>query len=206
MIELTLGSWLSRVLAITAAVMAAGVVWFGVFQPLQNWHHGLRADLEETSRTAGRLKSALEQANAKTGAGARQTDAKTLGADFLQGVDDPLIIADVQTRLRAIVIGQNGELNSARALPARRVDQQDYIGLRLQLRGTLKGVHAMILAIEQSTPFLFVERAQLRMEERRGAVDEALGEAATMVAELDVYGAKWPTLPGTDAGQGVAPK
>ena len=144
------------------------------------------------------------QENARTGAGAQQADAKTLGGDFLQGVDDPLILADLQTRLRAIVTGQNGEMSSARALPPKRVDQQDYLGLRLQIRGTMKGVHSIVNAIEESTPFLFVDRAQMRMEERRGAVEEAVW--AGMVAELDIYGAKWPQPAGSVTGPGVTPK
>ena len=91
-------------------------------------------------------------------------------------------------------------------MPPKRVDHQDYLGLRLQIRGTLQGVHSIIVAIEDSTPFLFVDRAQLRMEERRGAVEDAIPAAAGMVAELDIYGAKWPQPEGTVAGPGVAPQ
>ncbi len=194
MIELKLGSRLSRTLALTLPIVSLGLVWFAVLKPLQSWKRGLTVSLDATVLTTARLQSALDQASAKPG----PAGEKALNADFLQGSDDALMMADVQTRLRAIVVGQNAELNSARALPLKRIDQQDYVGLRLQIRGTLQGVHAILFAIEDQTPFLFVERAQLRMEERRGAVEEPAGEPAAMMAELDVYGAKWPAAGGAN--------
>jgi hypothetical protein len=190
MIELKLGSWVSRTLALTLPLLILGSIWFGIVQPLQSWKRGLEASLADTSQTIARLKSALEQGATKAG----RPDSNALNVDFLQGSDDALMMADVQTRLRAIVVGQNAELNSARALPMKQIDEQDYVGLRLQIHGTLKGIHAIIYAIEDQTPLLFVERAQLRMEERRGAVEETAEQLSSMVAELDVYGAKWPGL------------
>jgi hypothetical protein len=179
----------SRTLALVLPVILIGMLYVAVVQPLQTWQANLHSDLGDTRVSINRLHATLKQSTAKGAADPK--DQRLLTTDFLQGTDEPLIIADLQTRLRAIVIGQNGELTSASTLPPRLVDKQAYLGLRLQLRATMAGTHTIISAIEGATPLLFIERAAMRMDERRDTGDEQPGELALMVVELDVYGAKW---------------
>ncbi|MEQ1694524.1 MAG: type II secretion system protein GspM [Hyphomicrobiaceae bacterium] len=193
MMVIQLGSWLSRGLAIAVPAVILTALGLGVVAPLALWRQSLQTEVEDTAKSVGRHRASIAQGNAKTNPALASADIKTLGGDFLQGADVPLIIADLQTRLRAIVVGQNAELDSARALPIKVIDQQSYTGARLQIRGTMKGIHAIIFTIEDATPYLFLDRVQMRMEERRGAVEDAPGEAATMFADLDVYGAQWPS-------------
>lgn len=192
MIELQVGSWQSRILAVSLGLLLIGLLWVGLVRGVDDWRQQLRAEHASLLQTIARLRAAVVSGSAKIAPDAPYADPRSLAVDFLDGTDDPVIIADVQTRLRAIVVGQNAELSSFRTLPGKRFDQQDYIGLRLLIRGSMGGIHAIVHAIENSTPILFIERLQLRLEDRRGGGDDASGDAAPMIAEIDVFGARWP--------------
>lgn len=200
MIVLRLGSSMSRGLAVALPVAILAAPLLSVVIPLLVWRHSLQADVLDVTESVKYLRATIKRSNARTNSALLNVDSATLGGDFLQGADVPLIIADLQTRLRALVVSENAELDSARALPHKVIEQQSYVGARLQIRGSFRGIHAIIFAIEDATPFLFLERVQIRMEDRRAAVGEVLGEAAVMFADLDVYGAQWPAAEFTSGG------
>ena len=118
--------------------------------------------------------------------------AKYLG-DFLPGSEAALMMADLQTRLRTLVIARNSELSSAQVLPLRSIDGLTYLGVRIQLRGHLRDVHAIVHTIETAMPFLFIERVQLRLEDLR-IVPAGSSQTAVprLLADIDAFGAKWP--------------
>lgn len=186
-----IGSWQSKALAIVSALSLITAAMIGGVMPIASWRQSLLTDAEDTAKSVSQLRFAIQQGNARSDTVLSTGDNADLDGSFLKGSDIPVIIADLQARLRAIVVGQTAELDSARALPVKEIDQQFYAGARLQIRGTMRGVHAIILAIENVTPFLFVERVHLRIEEPRGSADHTSSEAA-MFAELDVYGGLWP--------------
>jgi hypothetical protein len=116
--------------------------------------------------------------------------------DFLAGPEDAIIIAELQTRLSSLIAARNAELSSARALPPKSRDGLEYLGLGLQIRAEMKSIQEVLQAIETGTPLLFVERADLRLDERGVAAARARNaeSIAPMTLEIAVYGAKWPGL------------
>jgi len=73
-------------------------------------------------------------------------------------------------------------------------DGLEYLGLGLQIRAEMKSILEVLHAIETGTPLLFVERADLRLDERGAAAGRARSadSIAPMTLEIAVYGAKWP--------------
>ncbi len=118
--------------------------------------------------------------------------------DFLKGEQDSLILAELQTRLRAIVVGKNSELATARTLPPKAIGSQQYLGLRLQVHGELPDVQGILHSIEYGRPVLFIDRFTMRLLERRGATLD--DRPPQLFAEIDVYGAKWPEQPARKTG------
>lgn len=172
------------VLLLTLIAVVGTVLW-----SLHRWHQERSAHLVELVELQSRL-SARPATSAVTAKTEVNLDAFRLA--FLQGGDEAVVGADLQSRLRALVTGKGCELSSVRVLPPRSVGDQRLLGLRVQLRGPLKGIRDVLQLIEGGKPFLFVDRAILRLEEQRGAVRETSEEALTgMHAELDIYGALW---------------
>lgn len=178
--------------ALAILLVAVAAAWFSLVRPLLHWRADNKAAIGDARSELQRLRSVvmLGSHSGEKGQGAR---LESLRAGFLSGPDDAMVIADLQTRLRAIIVDRKCELIRAHALPAKIVDQQAFFGLRLQIRGHMRQVHAVLYAIETETPFLFVDRVELRLWEYAdagGAPEEDV--AAQMVGELDIYGARWP--------------
>ncbi len=111
---------------------------------------------------------------------------------FLVGEDTAVIAAELQSRLRAVMTARKCELSSARILPAKEWEGQNLIGVRAQIRCSIKRMRNVLHILETSKPFLFVDRMILRLESPRGARRDLNEEALTaMYAEFDVFGAKW---------------
>ena len=115
-------------------------------------------------------------------------------------------MADLQTRLRSLITARNAELSSARALQPKSRDGLEYLGLALQIRAEMKNIQEVLHAIETGVPLLFVERADLRLDERGAAAGRARNaeSIAPMPLEIAVYGAKWPSITPTP-GSAKAP-
>jgi hypothetical protein len=181
--------------AIAAAVLAlaipAAFVTF-VLLPARTLLVDRSSELERQLERTARLQGIAELGRQAID-GARTEDSSKLIADFLTGNQDSIIVAELQSRLRALALASNVELNSANALPARTLDGLTYLGLRAVLRGQLEDIQRVLHSTEAGTPLLFVQRANLRVDTWPiKSADPSLDGAPAIVAELDIYGAKLP--------------
>jgi hypothetical protein len=164
----------------------------GVILPVGSWYSENQERISDILAALPRLRAVAEYEGAPDVVSDKAA-ITTYRADFLPGSEDALIMADLQTRLRGLVIARNSELSSAQVLPPRTIDGLTYLGVRIQLRGQLRDVHAIVHSIETATSFLFIERTQLRLEDLRIAPAGASQTAAPrLLADIDVFGAKWP--------------
>lgn len=152
----------------------------------------LAMELADKQKASTRLKQSIEAAR-RLEAAADPDEKAALAADFLVGSQDPIIIADVQNRLRALAMSSNIELNSATALPARQIEGNVYIGVRVNFRGQLPDIQKLAHGIETSSPLLFIDRVSIRADSWaiRSADPDADG-APAVIAEMDILGAKLP--------------
>jgi general secretion pathway protein M len=204
MIQLRPRSPASRTLALAILGVLIGLVWLAVINPLWMRHH----DNGEALANGTRLLAGLRAAIADGGRIKEDDETGQLDryrSDFLTGVEDPIIVADLQTRLGALTSARNIEVTSARALPPKHRDGLMYLGLRLSIRGEMNSLHQVLHAVETTSPLLFVDRLAMRLDDRgAGGRDRGAESLAPMTADLDIYGAKWPGLgeaPGSTKGR-----
>jgi hypothetical protein len=190
----------SRSLALALLFGGAALLWLFALAPIKTWHADNDQAISDGIHALSILKSVADEARqARTDLS--QNSLERYRGDFLSGAEDPIIVAELQTRLSSLIAARAGELNSAQSLQAKAKDGLDYLGLRLQFRAEMKSVQEILHAIETSTPLLFIERAALRLDDRGGAErGKGADSVAPMSIEVDVYGAKWPDTAAPTAG------
>jgi general secretion pathway protein M len=194
------GSIASRAVALALLVGGVALFWLFVVAPIKTWSDDNEQAISDGIRTLSILKSVAAEAR-QASPNLSPDSLERYRGDFLAGAEDPIIVAELQTRLSSLIAARAGELNSAQALQPKAKDGLDYLGLRLQFRAEMKSVQDILHAMETSTPLLFIERAALRLDDRAGA-DRGKGadSVAPMSVEVDIYGAKWPDSAAPTAG------
>jgi general secretion pathway protein M len=190
----------SRALALALLIGGAALLWLFALAPIKTWYDDNDQAISHGIRALSILKSVAAEAR-QARPDLSPDSLERYRGDFLAGAEDPIILAELQTRLSSLIAARTGELNSAQSLQAKAKEGLDYLGLRLHFRAEMKNVQEILHALETSTPLLFIERAALRLDDRGGA-DRGKGAdgVAPMSVEVDVYGAKWPDTAAATAG------
>jgi hypothetical protein len=188
------GSIASRTAALGLLGLLVAVAWAGAIDPIMGRYDDNDRAIADAVRLLAGFRSVIVQSR-QPGVETSASDLDRYRGDFLSGPEDAIIVADLQTRLSALIAARNAELSSARALPSKTRDGLEYLGLGLQIRAEMKSVQEILHAIETGTPLLFVERADLRLDERGAAAGRSRNaeSVAPMVLEIAVYGAKGPS-------------
>src|SRR5262245_10888557 len=191
----------SRALALGLLGLFAAILWIGAVDPIRSRYNDNDRAITDGVRSLAGFTSVIVQGR-QTGVEITATDLERYRGDFLTGPEDSIIVANLQTQLSSLITAGNAELSSARALPPKSRDGLEYLGLGLQIRAELKSIQQVLHAIETGMPLLFVERATLRLDERGIAAGRARNaeSIAPMTLEIDVYGAKWPSLTAAQGG------
>ena len=194
-------SLVSRALALGLLGLLAAVLWLGAIEPIKRRYSDNDQAITDGLSLLAEFTSLIVQGR-QAGSEASARDLERYRGDFLAGSEDSIIVADLQTRLSSLITARNAELNSARALPPKSRDGLEYLGVGLQIRAEMRSIQEVLHAIETGTPLLFVERAALRLDERGMAAGRARNaeSIAPMTLEIDVYGAKWPSLTPAQGG------
>src|SRR5215470_2166165 len=201
MTALSARSLISRALALGLLGLFAAILWMGAVDPIRNRYNDNDQAITDGVRSLAGFTSVIVQGR-QTGVEITATDLERYRGDFLAGPEDSIIVANLQTQLSSLITACNADLNSARALPPKSRDGLEYLGVGLQIRAEMRSIQEVLHAIETGTPLLFVERAALRLDERGAAAGRARSaeSIAPMTLEIDVYGAKWPSLTPAQGG------
>jgi len=186
-------SMASRALALGLLGLLVAVLWMGAVDPIKRRYNGNEQAIMDSVRLLADFTAVIGQGR-QAGSEISVSDLERYRGDFLAGSEDSIIVADLQTRLSSLMAARNAELSSARALPAKSRDGLEYLGLGLQIRAEMKSIQEILHAIETGAPMLFVERAVLRLDERAAGRARSAESIAPMTLEIDVYGAKWPSV------------
>ena len=194
-------SLISRALALGLLGLLAAILWMGAVDPIKSRYNDNDQAITDGVRLLAGFTSVIIQGH-QTDVEITATDLERYRGDFLTGPEDSIIVANLQTQLSSLITARNAELNSARALPPKSRDGLEYLGVGLQIRAEMRSIQEVLHAIETGTPLLFVERAALRLDERGAAAGRARSaeSIAPMTLEIDVYGAKWPSLTPAQGG------
>jgi general secretion pathway protein M len=180
----------SRALALGLLGLVAAVVWIGVVDPVKRRYDDNDQAITDGIGLLTGFKSAIAQGR-QPGSEISASDLERYRGDFLAGPEDAIIVADLQTRLRSLITARSAELSSARALQPKSREGLEYLGVALQIRAEMKSIQEVLHAIETGRPLLFIERADLRLNDRGARNAESI---APMTLEISVYGAKWPGI------------
>ncbi len=184
---------LLRAGAILSLFAAAVMAWTLLMAPWLNIHVNGADHIAESINVIARLKGivALEPS---MGQMTDDTRIAVFAKNFLAGTEDALIIAELQTKLRELVVRHNSQLNSARTLPQKSSGGLTYLGLKIELRGQLEDIHHIVYEIETAEPFLFIDKAHFHLSDQLKIVEQSSQSVIPQLAvELDIFGAKWPS-------------
>jgi hypothetical protein len=182
-----------RAMAVLVVVLLITVFGIAAVNAYVSWRIRMELASEEASARLTKLRLLLRQLKQKDVSASSSNLLRAHQDDYMVGKNQQLLIAGLQTRLRDVVIRNRGQMLSARALAPFDRGELKFIGLRLSVSGTLKGVQKMLYEIETSHPYLFIEKASLKpLNQRRSAANESTAELSLMQMEFDVFGAIWP--------------
>jgi hypothetical protein len=110
-------------------------------------------------------------------------------AEFLQGGNDGVAAANLQTSVKGMVESTGAKLRSVRTLPTKPQDDTKFIGVQLEITGTIQAIYQAVRTIETAKPFLFIEDALLRPTQRVAMAPPGMSAEPTIDAQLDIVGA-----------------
>jgi hypothetical protein len=109
--------------------------------------------------------------------------------EFLQGGNDGVAAATLQTLVKGMVESTGAKLRSVRSLPTKSQDDTKFIGVQLEITGTIQAIYQAVRTIETAKPFLFIEDALLRPTQRVAVATPGMSAEPTIDALLDIVGA-----------------
>lgn len=110
-------------------------------------------------------------------------------AEFLQGGNDGVAAANLQTLVKGMVEPTGARLRSVRTLPTKPEDSMKFIGVQVEITGTIQAVYQSARAVETAKPFLFIVGALLRPTQRVTVTPPGMSAEPTIDAQLDIVGA-----------------
>jgi hypothetical protein len=155
--------------------------------PIQAFFADRDAEILQQRAILARL-SAIAAQRATVADLAAQT-ASNGSAEFLQGGNDGVAAANLQTLVKGMVEPTGARLRSVRTLATKPQEDMKFIGVQLEITGTIQAVYQAVRTIEAAKPFLFIESALLRPTQRVAMTTPGLSAEPTIDATLDIVGA-----------------
>jgi general secretion pathway protein M len=179
--------WLRRGLFALVNVTALGGFLCVFFWPIQAFFADRDAQISQQRAILVRLNAIAAQRTAVTDLAAQS--ASNGSAEFLQGGNDGVAAANLQTLVKGMVESTGARLRSVRTLPTKPQDDMKFIGVQLEITGTIQAIYQAVRTIETAKPFLFIEDALLRPTQRVAMAPPGMSAEPTIDAQLDIVGA-----------------
>jgi hypothetical protein len=179
--------WLRRSLfaLVNAAALSGFLCVF--FWPIQAFFTDRDAQILQQRAILARLNAIVAQR--ATVANLTAQSASDGSTEFLQGGNDGVAAANLQTLIKGMVEPTGARLRSVRTLPTKPQDDMKFIGVQLEITGTIQAVYQAVRTIETAKPFLFIEDALLRPTQRVAMTLPGVSAEPTIDAQLDIVGA-----------------
>jgi general secretion pathway protein M len=179
--------WLRRSLfaLVNAAALSGFLCVF--FWPIQAFFTDRDAQILQQRAILARLNAIVAQR--ATVANLTAQSASDGSTEFLQGGNDGVAAANLQTLIKGMVEPTGARLRSVRTLPTKPQDDMKFIGVQLEITGTIQAVFQAVRTIETAKPFLFIEDALLRPTQRVAMTLPGVSAEPTIDAQLDIVGA-----------------
>jgi hypothetical protein len=174
---------LRRSLFVGANVASALALFFFIWLPLQNFFDQRDADIAIQREALARWKAIA----------ARGDDVKALtsrvGTELNRGelvaaANEGIANAELQSRLKVMAEASGAKLRSVQSNSPRLTPQLKYIGARIDIYGTIRAVQQAVYDIENSTPYIFVTGATLKLTALAGSPNAGLEPAIDAQLEI----------------------
>ncbi len=110
----------------------------------------------------------------------------------MQGVTESLVLAELQTRIRALAQQSDAVIVGAQELPRRDVKGQIKLGMRLQIQTSIEGAVALLHGIEAQTPILMIERIAVAAAPSGLRAPDGAERLSMLTIAVDVFGSLLP--------------
>ena len=150
---------------IFAILLLAGLgilIWLFVINPYFKMVENLEINIEEKTRNLARANAIVDRSQNEDASIITEL-ADVTQADFLNGDDISLVLADLQTRVGQVISSNKGTLIQTRQLENTKENGVTKPGLSVQFRGATKDVYKILHELESRQPFLFIEKAQIQL-------------------------------------------
>ncbi len=158
-----------RLLALAILAAAALGVWAGVVEPVKARFAEHDRTIEQSRDLLTRhMRIALERQHLEARLTALRETQSTSGR-LIEGDSVELAAAGVQNKLKALADANGAKLKSTQILPA--VDSEAFrkVAVRVTMMADTEAAQAVFHALETATPYLFLDRIDLRGPKRRSA-------------------------------------
>jgi general secretion pathway protein M len=182
--------WLRRSAFIGGNVAAALAVAGFLVMPVQAFFAERDAQIASQRTLLARFAAVAGQ-QTRVEAAARAADTQVENGEFLVGTNEGVIVADLQTRLKAMAEAGGVRLRSVQSLPPKTRDEVRYVGARLDISGPLAAIERTLHAVEAGRPYLFVDAAVVRVAPPTNAPGppNATAQEPVIDAQVDIFGA-----------------
>ncbi|MBV8755024.1 MAG: hypothetical protein JO328_19380 [Hyphomicrobiales bacterium] len=182
--------WLRRSAFVAGNVAAALVAAVVLVMPVQAFFADRDARIASQRTLLARF-DAIAAQQTRVEAAVHEADAQVDHGEFLAGTNEGVVVADLQTRLKAVADAAGARLRSVQSLPPKTREEVRYVGARLDVYGPLAAIQRTLHAVETGNPFLFVDAAVIRTAPpvNMQGLPNATAQEPVIDAQFDVFGA-----------------
>ena len=182
-----LSAWASRSAAFAILIATGAALWLMLVQPLIASYVEHRESIARSQEmlakyqgldsTRAQIDSSLDKLHA-----AQETEER-----LLKGGSTQLVGANLQNRLKELIEADGGILTSMQVLPVREEQGFQRISMVVTLTATIESLQQILYAIEDQSPYLFIE--DLELLTNRGIAEVSEGEGSRdLQVHFEVFG------------------
>jgi general secretion pathway protein M len=172
--------------AIAILMLIAGAVWLVLIRPLIDSFMTYRESIAQSQEMLAKYQR-LDASRPKIDANLQELrSAQESEARVLKGGSTQLVGAELQNHLKRLIESHNANLVSMQVLPVREEQRFQRISMAVTLRATINALQPILFAIEDQSPYLFVEDLELRSN--RGFIAESEEQALELQVQFVVFG------------------
>lgn len=185
-----LPAWARRIASVAVLILPFAALYLLLVEPLRNDFQETQARIERLTALRDGYRHVAARAAVERAQLAMLGQRQAAQDGFLKGGNETVLAAELQNRLKSLVEGVQGELQSTEVLPVQEFEGGKFrrIAVRSQMVLTVPAAQQVIYGLEAATPLLFVDNLDLRthaVELRRQWSDE---DVAQLDVKLEVYG------------------
>ena len=156
-----------RLLALALLAAAALGAWVGIVEPVTARFAEHDRTIEQSRDLLSRhIRIAHERQQLEAQLAALRVSRAATGR-LIEGDSFELTAADVQNRLKTLADNSGAELKSTQILPAEDLENFRKVAVRVTMMANAEAAQSIFYALETATPYLFLDRLDLRGPKRR---------------------------------------